>query len=142
MPYISGFDSNQLMYCSWDTFVDKESIARIIDAFVWCFDIWEIGVKVVVVEGRPSYDLKRLYKLYIYGSRKGIRSSRKLAEICIVNFEVKWMIGGVEPDFYTIVDFRKNDIDTLKEIFYEFSRKHHGRSEESRAERNRRGSSR
>ena len=29
MPYVSGFDRNQLMCCSWDAFVDEESIARI-----------------------------------------------------------------------------------------------------------------
>ncbi len=34
MPYVSGFNRDQLMYCSWDAFVDKESIARFIDAFV------------------------------------------------------------------------------------------------------------
>ena len=107
MPYISGFDRDQLMCCSWDEFVDKESIARIIDAFVNSLDISRYGVKPVSVEGRPAYDPKSLYKLYIYGSRKGIRSSRKLAESCKVNLEVKWMTGGVEPDFRTIADFRK-----------------------------------
>ncbi|SOB73806.1 Transposase InsH, N-terminal [Anaerobutyricum hallii] len=123
MPYVSGFDRDQLMCCSWDTFVDKESIARIIDAFVNHLDIGKYGVKPVAAEGRPSYDPKSLYKIYIYGSRKGIRSSRKLAESCKVNLEVKWMIGGVEPDFRTIADFRKNNIDSLKEIFYEFNRR-------------------
>lgn len=121
MPYVSGFDRDQLMCCSWDTFVDKESIARIIDAFVNHLDIGKYGVKPVAAEGRPSYDPRSLYKIYIYGSRKGIRSSRKLAESCKVNLEVKWMIGGVEPDFRTIADFRKNNIDSLKEIFYEFN---------------------
>lgn len=110
MPYVSGFDRDQLMCCSWDAFVDKESIARIIDAFVNHLDIGKYGVKPVAAEGRPSYDPKSLYKIYIYGSRKGIRSSRKLAESCKVNLEVKWMIGGVEPDFRTIADFRKNNI--------------------------------
>ena len=28
MPYVSGFDRDQLMCCSWDAFVDKESIAK------------------------------------------------------------------------------------------------------------------
>ena len=123
MPYVSGFDRTQLMCCSWDAFVDEESIARIIDAFVENLDIRKFGVKDVAVEGRPSYDPKSLYKLYIYGSRKGIRSSRKLAESCKVNLEVKWMIGGVEPDFRTIADFRKDNIDSLKEIFHEFNRR-------------------
>ena len=123
MPYISGFDRDQLMCCSWDLFVDKESIARIIDAFVNSLDISRYGVKPVSVEGRSAYDPKSLYKLYIYGSRKGIRSSRKLAESCKVNLEVKWMLEGVEPDFRTISDFRKNNVDSLKEIFHEFNRR-------------------
>lgn len=123
MPYVSGFDRDQMMCCSWDAFVDKESIARIIDAFVNHLDIGKYGVKPMAVEGRPSYDPRSLYKIYIYGSRKGIRSSRKLAESCKVNLEVKWMTGGVEPDFRTIADFRKNNIDSLKEIFYEFNRR-------------------
>lgn len=62
-----------------------------------------------------------MYKLYIYGNRKGIRSSCKLAESCKVNLEVKWMLGGAEPDFRTISDFRKDNIDSLKEIFHEFN---------------------
>ena len=85
MPYISGFDRDQFMGCSWDSFVDKESIVRIIAAFVNSLDISRSGVKSVSVEGRPAYDPKSLYRLYIYGSRKGIRSSRKLAESCRVN---------------------------------------------------------
>lgn len=120
---VSGYDRDQLMDCSWDAFVDKESIARIIDAFVNRLDIEKYGVKPVAAEGRPFYDPKSLYKIYIYGSRKGIRSSRKLAESCKVNLEVKWMTGGVEPDFRIIADFRKNNIDSLKEIFYEFNRR-------------------
>ncbi|MDO4544954.1 MAG: transposase [Bacillota bacterium] len=64
-----------------------------------------------------------MYKLYIYGNRKGIRSSRKLSESCRVNVEVKWMLGGVEPDHRTISDFRKDNIDGLKEIFHEFNRR-------------------
>lgn len=123
MPYVSGFDRKQLMFCSWDTFVEEESIARLIDAFVNSLDIKEYGVKEAASEGRPAYDPRSLYKLYIYGSRKGIRSSRKLAESCRVNLEVKWMTDGVEPDFRTISDFRKNNIDSLKEIFHEFNRR-------------------
>ena len=66
------------LYCSWDAFVDKESIARIIDAFVNHLDIGKYGVKPVAAEGRPSYDPKSLYKIYIYGSRKGVRPYESL----------------------------------------------------------------
>ena len=123
MPYISGFDRDQMMCYSWDVFVDEESIVRIIDGFVEHIDIKKYCVKDMAVEGGPSYDPKSLYKLYIYGNRKGIRSSRKLAESCRVNPEVKWMISGEERDFRTIEDFRKDNIDSLKEIFHEFNRR-------------------
>ena len=123
MSYIKTFDRDQMMFCSWDSFVDEHSIARIIDAFVNSLNLADYGVKEAAVEGRPSYDPKGLYKLFIYGNRKGIRSSRKLQESCVVNIEVKWMIGGVEPDFRTISDFRKDNISSLKKIFHEFNRR-------------------
>lgn len=123
MPYVSTFNRNQMMMCSWDSFVDPENIARLIDAFVNSLDLTKYEVKEAAKEGRPAYDPKGMYKLYIYGNRKGIRSSRKLAESCKVNLEVKWMLGGVEPDFRTISDFRKDNIDSLKDIFHEFNRR-------------------
>ena len=123
MPYIKTFDRNQMMFCSWDAFVEEQSIARIIDAFVNSLNLQDFDVKEAATEGRPAYDPKGLYKLYIYGNRKSIRSSRKLAESCQVNIEVKWMLGGVEPDFRTISDFRKNNIESLKKIFHEFNRR-------------------
>lgn len=125
MSYVPTFDRNQMMFCSWDALVDAESIARIIDAFVDSLDLEEVGIKERKdrEEGRPSYDPRGMLKLYIYGSRKGIRSSRKLAENCRINLEVKWMVGGVEPDFRTISDFRKDNIDSMKKIFHEFNRR-------------------
>ena len=123
MPYVQTFDRTQMMMCSWDSFVDPESIARLIDAFVDSLDLKKYHVREAATEGRPSYDPREMYKLYIYGSRKGIRSSRKLEDSCKVNLEVKWMMGGAEPDFRTISEFRKVNIDSLKEIFHEFNRR-------------------
>ncbi len=123
MPYVPTFDRTQMMMCSWDSFVDEESIARLIDAFINSLDLTKYNVKEPASEGRPSYDPRGMYKLYIYGNRKGIRSSRKLAESCKINLEVKWMMGGAEPDFRTISDFRKDNIDSLKDIFHEFNRR-------------------
>lgn len=123
MPYVPIFDRTQMMMCSWDSFVDPDSVARLIDAFVNSLDLTKYNVKEAASEGRPSYDPKGMYKLYIYGNRKGIRSSRKLAESCKVNLEVKWMMGGVKPDFRTISDFRRDNIDSMKDIFHEFNRR-------------------
>lgn len=97
MPYVPTFNRDQMMFCSWDSFVETDSIARLIDAFVDSLDLTKYHVKEAAKEGRPPYDPKGMYKLYIYSNRKGIRSSRKLAESCKVNLEVKWMLGDVEP---------------------------------------------
>ena len=123
MHYVQAFDRDQFMMTTWDSMVDPESTARLIDAFVDSLDLSGYGVKGMASEGRPPYDPKGLLKLYVYGSENGIKSSRKLAKSCRVNVEVRWMLGGVEPDFRTIADFRKDNIDSLKKIFNEFNRR-------------------
>ena len=123
MHYVQAFDRDQFMMTTWDSMVDPESTARLIDAFVDSLDLSDYGVKELASEGRPPYDPKGLLKLYVYGSDNGIKSSRKLAKSCRVNVEVKWMLGGVEPDFRTIADFRKDNIDSLKKIFNEFNKR-------------------
>ena len=123
MPYVKTCDRNQMMFCSMDSFVDPESTARLIDAFVNSLDLQKYGVKEAAKEVRPTYDPKGLLKLYIYGCRNEIRSSRKLQRACEVNIEVIWLMGGAKPDFRTISDFRKDNIDVLKKLFHEFNRR-------------------
>ncbi len=123
MHYVTTFDRNQMMTTTWDSMVEPQSAARLIDAFVNSLDLTDHGIKEMASEGRPPYDPKSLLKLYIYGSDNGIKSSRKLAKNCRVNVEVKWMLGGVEPDFRTISEFRKENIDSMKKIFHEFNRR-------------------
>ena len=123
MPNVAQFDRNQMMLCSFDSWVEEDSTARLIDAFVNSLDITSMGVKETAYTGRPSYDRKSLLKLYIFGCLHDIRSSRKLAYSCKANIEVKWMTGGVTPDHRTISDFRKDNIELLKKTFYEFNKK-------------------
>lgn len=65
MPYIKTFDRDQMMFCSWDSFVDEQSIARIIDAFVNSLNLVDFGVKEAATEGRPAYDPRGLIS-YIF----------------------------------------------------------------------------
>ena len=125
MPYIAKKDRNQLMMCSLESFVAPESIARIIDQFVENLDMDELGFQktVAAIEGRPGFNPRCMLKLYLYGSRKSIRSSRKLDEACKINLEIKWMLCGQEPDFRTISDFRKDNIKCMKKVFRAFNRR-------------------
>jgi len=74
-------------------------------------------------EGRPGYNPRAMLKLHLYGGQKSVRSSRKLSESCKINIEVKWLMEGLEPDFRTISDFRKDNIDCLKKVFHAFNKK-------------------
>lgn len=123
MRYVKGLDRNQVMMCSLDSFVDEESDARIIDAFVDSLDLESLKItkSKASSEGRPAYDPRSMLKLYIYGAEHSIRSSRKLAEACRLNLEVRWMTGAVTPDFRTISDFRKANITALKKVLHEFN---------------------
>jgi len=125
MRYVKGLDRNQIMMCTLDSFVDKESDARLIDAFVENLDLdaLKITKSKAASEGRPAYDPRSMLKLYIYGAEHNIRSSRRLAEACRLNVEVRWMTGAVTPDFRTISDFRKANIKALKKILHEFNRR-------------------
>ena len=80
--------------------VDPDSIARIIDAFVDSLDLTGMGFTNTnpSSEGRPAYNPGSLLKLYLYGHRNNMRSSRKLQKACHVNIEAKWLMKGAEPE--------------------------------------------
>ena len=124
MPYIEKpIDRDQVTISTLDSMVEWDSTARVIDHFVECLDLGRLGFEKTGpnYEGRPSYDPKSLLKLYLYGYRNDVRSSRKLARACEVNIEVMWMMGGLKPDFRTISDFRKDNINSLNGVFREFT---------------------
>ena len=126
MPYQpKRLDRYQVMMNNLDGMVAWDSIARIIDCYVEHADLKEMGFTKTEpsFEGRPCYSPQSMLKLYLYGYRKTIRSSRRLADACLTNIEVMWMLDGQQPDFRTISDFRKDNIDCLKKVFKDFVRR-------------------
>ena len=122
MPFISGGDRYQVMFRVLDDMVAPDSEARVIDAFVGSLDLGAMGFGRAEApdRGRPAYEPADLLKLYVYGYRNGIRSSRKLARACEVNVEVMWLIGELKPDFRTVANFRRDNAAALKAVFREF----------------------
>ena len=82
MPYQKSLDRNQMMFYSLDSMVSPDSFARITDTFIDSLDLKSMGFakSTPAREGRPSYSANDLLKLYLYGYRQTIRSSRKLEE--------------------------------------------------------------
>ncbi len=102
-----------------ENYIDENNPTRLFDSFVDSLDMKEMGFKYAVLEegpGRPSYNPSDLLKLYLWGYYNGIRSSRKLENECYRNIEVMWLIYKLTPDFKTIADFRKNNINIVKEV--------------------------
>ncbi len=132
MNHIQGIDRSQITFSSLDDQIDKENPVRIIDAFIDKLDLDLLGFGNKPLkskenqqqpkhsnpsDGRPSYELKILLKLYFYGYFNGIRSSRRLEKECVRNIELRWLLSNLTPNYHTIADFRKNNPKALKNCF-------------------------
>ncbi len=123
--YVMGSVRKQelLLPDTLDSYVGEDNEVRFIDAFVDTLDLEGIGFKRSMLKdgaGRPSYDPRDLLKLYLYGYLNQVRSSRKLERECRRNTEVMWVMKKLTPDFRTIADFRKDNVDCIKKVFKEF----------------------
>lgn len=122
MDYISGSDRNQMQFFALEEMVAQDSWARVIDLFVDMLPMKELGFKHTELrkEGRPPYDPSVFLKLYLFGYKYSIRSSRKLEHSCKVNIELWWLLKGLKPSFRTIAYFRKDNPAALKAAFRYF----------------------
>ena len=126
MSYIQGVSRKQavLFPDTVDDYIEEDDPARLMDLFIDRLDLQKMGFvrSEPKAEGRPGYSPRDLLKLYVYGYYYGVRSSRKLERECKVNIQVMWLLGKLQPDFRTISDFRKLNIDPIKAVFSEFNR--------------------
>jgi transposase len=122
MNYILGGDRNQMQFLALEEMVAEDSWARVIDVFVDLLPLKDLGFKHAKLqkEGRPPYDPSQLLKLYLYGYKHSIRSSRKMEHACIVNVELWWLLKGLKPSFRSIAYFRKDNAAALKAAFRYF----------------------
>ncbi len=121
MDFINGFDRNQLLMMDFESIVSQDSWARVVDLFVEMLPLKDLGFKDVLrQEGRPPYRSSDLLKLYIYGYKNQLRTSRKLEHACKVNIEVIWLLKGLSPSARKIAYFRKNNATAFKQAFRYF----------------------
>jgi len=122
--YVTGSDRGQelILPDTLDRYVDEDNEARFIDAFVDSLELTAIGFTHSEPHdnGRPSYDPRDMLKLYVWGYLNQVRSSRKLERECHRDVEVMWLMRKLAPDFWTISEFRKQNVDRIKGVFEEF----------------------
>jgi transposase len=66
--------------------------------------------------GRPGYAPGDLLKLYLYGYLYRLRSSRRLEQETQRNVELLWLLKKLRPDHKTIANFRKNNLEPLRQV--------------------------
>lgn len=107
---------------SLESAIAPDAFVRVVDAFVDAIDLKSFGFAHVTCEeeGRPPYPPSALLKLYLYGYRHGIRTTRKLEREAQTNLEAMWLLSGLRPKYKTIADFRKNHSKAFREVFRRF----------------------
>jgi transposase len=107
---------------SLESAIAPDSFVRVVDAFVDAIDLKSFGFAHVECqeEGRPPYHPSVLLKLYLYGYRYGIRTTRKLEREAHTNMEAMWLLSGLRPKYKTIADFRKKHSKAFREVFRRF----------------------
>ena len=121
MDFITGFNRDQLVMMDFESCVGQDSWARTVDMFVDILPMEELGFQDVLnSEGRPPYHSKDMLKLYLYGYKNKLRSSRQMEHACKVNLEVIWLLKGLHPSARKIAYFRKNNAAAFKLAFRHF----------------------
>jgi len=122
MQHKQGENRNQMFMFNLESAIAEDSFVRVVDAFVDAIDLKSFGFSHVECqeEGRPPYHPSVLLKLYLYGYRYGIRTTRKLEREAQTNIEAMWLLSGLRPRYKTIADFRKNHSKAFREVFRRF----------------------
>lgn len=102
-------------------FLPANHLATVIDEIVEELDTTKIEAK-YSEKGQNSYHPKLLLKLLFYGYATGVRSGRKIASKCYTDLAFMYLGCMYRPDFRTINDFRKDNIEEFEKLFLQIIR--------------------
>ena len=106
---------------SVEDFIPQGHLARVICEVVETIDVSEI-VKKYSYLGQKSYHPQLLLKLLFYGYSIGVRSGRRIAAACEQDTAFMYLAAMYKPDFRTINDFRKDNVEFIQKAFVEVVR--------------------
>jgi transposase len=109
-------DQLLLLPRSVNEFIPEGHLASLIDEVVERLDTSAIEQKYSEL-GQHTYHPKILIKLLFYGYAVGERSGRMIARRCETDTAYMYLAQLYKPDFRTINDFRRNNIQELAECF-------------------------
>jgi len=115
----------QMMMVSYETMVSQDNPVRLIDLLCRKFiadNPWREEWKGKKQRGRKSYPPSLMLCLLVYGYFNGISSSRKLERETYRNIEMLWLMEGLQPDHWTICEFRRDNQQLIKDLLKNFRR--------------------
>lgn len=101
---------------SVEDFIPSGHLARVINEVVATIDVSAIEARYSYM-GQKSYSPHLLLKLLFYGYSIGMRSGRKIAAACESDTAFMFLAAMYKPDFRTINDFRKDNIEFIQTAF-------------------------
>lgn len=118
IKFKQGIDENQefLFPKKLSEYLPDSHLAKAISEIVEKLNLSSIKRKYSHL-GQHAYDPKMMVSLLFYGYSTGTRSSRKISKGCEERFDFAFLSDGFKPSHDRISDFRKDNIEELKEIF-------------------------
>jgi len=125
MHFKEGQYRGQMMMVSYETMILPDNPVRLIDLLCRKFiadNPWREEWKGKEEKGRKSYPPLAMLGLLVYGYFNGLSSSRKLERETYRNIELLWLMEGLQPDHWTICEFRRDNGQLVKDVLKTFRR--------------------
>lgn len=97
-------------------YLPKDHLAHVVDEAVDEIDLTPYYRKIAEV-GNPSYHPALMVKIWFYGYATKTYSSRKIEDKLHTDIAFIYLSGMQKPDFKTIAEFRRNNLEELKNSF-------------------------
>ena len=112
-------DQLELRSMDLDSLIGADHPARLFWAYCEQLDLSELEGAIKAREGRPGHPAIApclLLALWLYATSEGVGSARALARLCESHDVYRWLCGGVQVNYHTLSDFRKDHGEALDEL--------------------------
>jgi transposase len=120
MNFKRGIDSNQvfLLPKKPSEFLPDDHLAKVVYEVVDLLNISNIESKYSEL-GQNAFNPRMMIRDIFYGYSTSVRSSRKISKGCEDRFDFNYLSDGLKPSHDRISDFRKDNLEELKQLFQE-----------------------
>jgi transposase len=115
-------DRSRVSAVSLDQQLPDDHPVRMIWEFVTRLDLSPVVRPAKAVEGHPGapiIDGRLLFALWLFAVSEGIRSARRLSELCGRDLPYQWLCGGSAVNYHTLADFYADNGNAVQAVFVE-----------------------